>query len=89
MPIHLHGGDSIVLRKVDGGYDPTSRAAAFKYLRERFNAGEITTGLLYVNELREEMHELMGNVDTPLSKLPLGELNPGKEELAKIQGRYR
>lgn len=89
MPIHLHGGDTIVLRKVDGGYDPTSRAAAFKYLRDRFNAGEITTGLLYVNEAREEMHELMRNVDTPLSKLRLEELNPGKEELAKIQGRYR
>jgi len=89
MPIHLHGGDTIVLRKVDDGYDPTSRAAAFKYLRERFNAGEITTGLLYVNESRDEMHELMGNVETPLSKLPLDELNPGKEELAKIQGRYR
>ena len=89
MPIHLHGGDTIILRKVDGGYDPTSRAAAFKYLRERFNAGEITTGLLYVNEAREEMHELMGNSDTPLSKIPLAELNPGKEELKKIQNRYR
>lgn len=89
MPIHLHGGDTIVLRKVDRTYDPTSRAAAFGYLRERFNAGEITTGLLYVDESREEMHELMGNVDTPLSQLPLGELNPGKEELKKLQRRYR
>ncbi len=89
MPIHLHGGDTIVLRKVDSGYDPTSRAAAFKYLRERFNAGEITTGLLYVDESRDEMHELMGNVDTPLSKLPLDELNPGKAELANIQKNFR
>ena len=28
MPIHLRGGDTIVLRKVDDGYDPTSRASA-------------------------------------------------------------
>ncbi len=89
MPIHLRGGDTIVLRKVDGGYDPTSRASAFKYLRERFNAGEITTGLLYVNEERKEMHELMGNVDTPMAELPFDELNPGSAELKKIQGRYR
>jgi 2-oxoglutarate ferredoxin oxidoreductase subunit beta len=89
MPIHLHGGDTIVLRKVDRNYDPTSRAAAFAYLRDRFNAGEITTGLLYVDESRAEMHELMGNVDTPLSKLPLSDLNPGKRELAKILSRYR
>ena len=89
MPIHLHGGDTSLLRKVDDNYDPTSRASAFKYLRERFNAGEISTGLLYANEARAEMHELMGNVDTPLSKLLLDELIPGKDELAKLQGGYR
>lgn len=89
MPVELHDGSKIVLRKIDRQYDATSRAAAFNYLRERFNAGEITTGLLYINESRAEMHELMGNTDTPLSKLPLDELHPGKEELKKIQNRYR
>jgi len=89
MPIHLHGGDTIVLRKVDREYDPTSRAEAFKYLRDRFNAGEITTGLLYVNEDREEMHELMGNVDTPLAQLPYEGLHPGSAELRNIMRRYR
>lgn len=89
IPVHLHGGDTVMLRKVDGTYDPTSRASAFKYLRERFNVGEITTGLLYVDQSRDEMHELMGNVDTPLSKLPLEDLQPGNKELAKLQSRYR
>ncbi len=89
MPIHLRGGDTIVLRKVNREYDPTSRASSFKYLRDRFNAGEITTGLLYVNEERQEMHELMGNVDTPLAQLPYEDLSPGKEELHKLQSRYR
>jgi 2-oxoglutarate ferredoxin oxidoreductase subunit beta len=89
MPIKLRGHDTIVLRKLDRSYDPTSRAEAFKYLRDRFNAGEITTGLLYVNEERPEMHELMGNVDTPLSQLPYEGLHPGNAELKKIQSRYR
>jgi len=89
MPVQLHGGDEIVLRKVDDQYDPTSRAAAFAYLRDRFNAGEITTGLLYVNEQREEMNELMGNVDTPLARLPYEGLNPGSDGLQKILSRYR
>ena len=89
MPVELHGGEVIVLRKVDNQYDPTSRASAFAYLRDRFNAGEITTGLLYVNEHREEMHELMGNVDTPLAKLPYEGLNPGSAGLKQIQARYR
>jgi len=46
MPIKMHDGSTIVLRKVDKDYDLTSRASASKYLRERFNAGELTTGLL-------------------------------------------
>ena len=89
MLVEMHDGSTIVLRKVDKDYDPTSRALSFKYLRERFNAGEITTGLLYLDESRPEMHELMGNVDTPLSQLPLDQLHPGKEELKKLQSRYR
>jgi 2-oxoglutarate ferredoxin oxidoreductase subunit beta len=88
MPVELHDGSRIVLRKADERYDPTSRAAAFKYLRESFNAGEITTGLLYIDEMRKEMHELMGNVDTPLAHLPLETLHPGAAELAKILKRY-
>ena len=58
-------------------------------MRERFRAGEITTGLLYIDEDREEMHELMGNVDTPLAELALESLNPGAAELKKLLSRYR
>ena len=89
MSIELHDGSKIILRKVDPNYDPTSRAAAFKYLREHFNAGEIITGLLYINESRQEMNDLMGNVDTPLAHLPLDTLRPGKGELKKILSGYR
>jgi 2-oxoglutarate ferredoxin oxidoreductase subunit beta len=89
MPVELHDGSRIVLRKVDESYDPTSRGAAFAYLRERFNAGEITTGLLYIDDSRKEMHDLMGNTRTPLSQLPLDTLHPGADELHKINNRYR
>jgi 2-oxoglutarate ferredoxin oxidoreductase subunit beta len=89
MPVELHDGSKIVLRKVDADYDPTSRASSFKYLRERFNAGEIITGLLYIKASRNEMHDLMGNVETPLSQLPIETLNPGSKELKKILSRYR
>ena len=88
MPIELHGGSKIILRKIDKSYDPTSRASAFKYLREHFNAGEIITGLLYIDESRKEMHDLMGNIDTPLSQLPLDGLHPGADELRNILKRY-
>jgi len=89
IPVELHDGSKIVLRKIDNEYDPTSRAAAFKYLRDRFNAGEIITGLLYIDDSRKEMHDLMGNIETPLSEYPLEKLHPGQDELKKILSRYR
>jgi 2-oxoglutarate ferredoxin oxidoreductase subunit beta len=89
MPIKMHDGSKVMLRKLDDEYDPTSRAISFKYLREHYNAGEIVTGLLYINDSRKEMHELMGNVETPLSQLALDTLQPGKEELHKLLQRYR
>lgn len=89
IPVALHDGSRIMLRKIDSDYDPTSRAGAFKYLRERFNAGEIVTGLLYIDDARKEMHDLMGNVDTPFADLPMESLRPPEGELEKILKRYR
>jgi 2-oxoglutarate ferredoxin oxidoreductase subunit beta len=89
VPVELHDGSKIVLRKIEDQYDPTSRATAFQYLRDRFNQGEITTGLLYIDESRKEMHEIMGSTQTPLCQLPLQSLHPGSDELKKILGRYR
>jgi 2-oxoglutarate ferredoxin oxidoreductase subunit beta len=89
MPVELHDGSRIVFRKVDKHYDPTSRAAAFSYLRDSVKAGEIITGLLYIDEETGDMHDLSGSVDTPLSQLPFDDLNPGAEALAKVMDRYR
>ena len=89
MPVELHDGSKIVFRKVDKHYDPTSRAAAFSFLRDSIRAGEIITGLLYIDEETGDMHDLSGSVDRPLAKIPYEELNPGRETLAKVMQRYR
>ena len=89
MPVKLHDGSHIVFRRVDKDYDPTSRAAAFSYLRGSVNAGEIITGLLYIDEETGDMHDLSGSVETPLAKIPYEELNPGANELADLMDLYR
>jgi len=89
MPVELHDGSKIVFRKVNKDYDPTSRAAAFSFLRDSVNAGEIITGLLYIDSETGDMHDLSGSVEQPLSKIPYDELNPGKEALAKVMDRFR
>jgi len=89
MPVRLHDGSKIVFRKIDKEYDPTSRAAAFSFLRDSINQGEIITGLLYIDESTSDMHTDAGTVDEPLARVDYADLNPGKKNLAELMGRYR
>jgi 2-oxoglutarate ferredoxin oxidoreductase subunit beta len=89
MPITLHDGSQIVLRKIDSGYDPTDRAMVYSYLEQHQVAGEIVTGLLYIDESRQEMHELCNVSETPLTAIEFDELCPGQSTLQKLQNAYR
>ena len=35
MPVTMHDGSRILLRKLDPAYDPTHRGKAFNYMREK------------------------------------------------------
>lgn len=87
--VTLHDGSSITLRKVDAGYDATDRDRAYAYIRDHQSRGELITGLLYVSEDGKQMHDQLGSVDQPLTKLPLNGLCPGSAELAKLQEQFR
>jgi len=89
MPVKLHDGSTIVLRKMDQDYDPTDRVSAITNLMESQTAGEITTGLLYIDESQPEMHEVNSTTTVPLVDVPYGKVCPGNETLQKIQARYR
>src|SRR5437867_3619579 len=47
--VEQHDGSKLVLRKVAPHYDPHDRLKAMTYLQESDAAGEIVTGLLYVD----------------------------------------
>jgi 2-oxoglutarate ferredoxin oxidoreductase subunit beta len=89
MPVTLHDGSQIVLRKADGAFDPTDQAAAFGYLTKAAAAGEIPTGLLYLKSGRPDMHELAGTPPEPLATMAWEKLCPGSATLAKIQDQFR
>ncbi len=89
MPVELHDGSTIVLRKMDKDYDPTDRVSAISNLMESQSAGEIVTGLLYLDESRPGMHEVNNSNAIPLMELPFGKICPGNETLQKLQARYR
>lgn len=89
MPVTMHDGSQIVLRKVDESYDPTDRAAAYSYLQQRQAAGEIVTGLLYIDENRPDMHELAKTPAEPLGVMDYSKLCPGQAGLDKLMARLR
>ncbi|MGE5626289.1 MAG: 2-oxoacid:ferredoxin oxidoreductase subunit beta [Bacillota bacterium] len=89
MPVELHDGSTVLLRKVSDDYDPRSRARAYSYLHEHQKKGEIVTGLLYIDEHQRDMHEVSNTVAAPLRDLPYSSLCPGAKALDAIQDRYR
>ncbi|MGH8278405.1 MAG: thiamine pyrophosphate-dependent enzyme, partial [Gammaproteobacteria bacterium] len=89
MPVQMHDGSTVVLRKLARDYDPRDRAAAYAYLHAHQQLGEIVTGLLYVDESQAEMHALNNTVSTPLRDLPYSALCPGAQALDDILNLYR
>jgi len=84
-----HDGSLLKLRKIDSHYDPTDKLAAMAYLQERQSAGEIVTGLLYLNPEVESLHDRLQTVRAPLNELNEAELCPGSRALDKINSALR
>jgi 2-oxoglutarate ferredoxin oxidoreductase subunit beta len=89
LPVVMHDGSRIVLRKLEAGYDPTNRVVAATHIQERMKAGEYLTGLLYVEESGSEFHDINATPDAPLNSLPYEAVSPGSKGLEKILSRYR
>jgi 2-oxoglutarate/2-oxoacid ferredoxin oxidoreductase subunit beta len=89
LPVVMHDGSRIVLRKLDASYDPTNRAAASAQLQERMKQNEYLTGLLYVEPSQQEFHDMNATPDAPLNALPYEQLSPGSMGLEKILSRLR
>jgi 2-oxoglutarate ferredoxin oxidoreductase subunit beta len=87
--VEQHDGSKLALRKLAADYDPHDRLAATSYLQERAAAGEIVTGLLYVEPEAEDLHAHLETVETPLNALGETELCPGSSVLAKINAGLR
>jgi 2-oxoglutarate ferredoxin oxidoreductase subunit beta len=89
LPLVMHDGSRIVLRKLDSAYDPTNRVNAQTHIQERMKEGEYLTGLLYVEANEKEFHDLNGTPEMALNKVPYEKLSPGSKGLEKILSRYR
>ncbi len=87
--VMLHDGGTIRLRKVHADYDPTDKLSAMAYLQRRGAAGEVVTGLLYVNPDATDLHDMQETVDIPLNALEADVLVPGNAALAAFNAAHR
>ena len=84
-----HDGSALRLRKLHPDYDPHDRVAAMHYLQERQAAGEVVTGLLYVDAEPGDLHMSLNTVEKPLNALDESELVPGAAALEKFNASLR
>jgi 2-oxoglutarate ferredoxin oxidoreductase subunit beta len=84
-----HDGSVLRLRKLHPDYDPHDRIAAVTYLQQREAAGEVVTGLLYVEPAPNDLHDHLNTVETPLNALDDQTLVPGAAALEKFNASLR
>ncbi len=89
LTVRLHDGAYLRLGKVAKDYDPTDRAAVYRYLEERHQEGVVPTGLLYIDTEHADMHAMSGTIETPLTQLPFDQLCPGRAALDALQDAFR
>jgi 2-oxoglutarate ferredoxin oxidoreductase subunit beta len=87
--VTLHDGSKLRLAKLHAGYDPHDRIGAMAYMQQRASAGELVTGLIYLDAAPRDMHAALNTVDVPLNALGEKQLCPGSAALEKLNASLR
>jgi len=87
--VTLHDGSILRLAKLHAEYNPHDRVGALAYMQGREAAGELVTGLIYIDREAGDLHASMNTVAAPLNRLSEKELCPGGKALEAINAGYR
>ena len=82
--VEMHDGSSIVLKKLEEDYNPTSKFEALHKLEEAQQNNWLITGLIYLDTSKPALNEKYKLVETPLNRLTEKELRPGRETIQQI-----
>jgi 2-oxoglutarate ferredoxin oxidoreductase subunit beta len=85
--VAMHDGSVVNFTAVPPDYDPRDREKVYKYLQE--HAGEIPTGLLFLDENVPDMHEMNNTPAAPLARMAFEKLCPGPAALDALQQDFR
>jgi 2-oxoglutarate ferredoxin oxidoreductase subunit beta len=87
--VQLHDGSTLRLSKLHADYNPYDRIGAMTYLQSRAAAGELVTGLIYMDPTATDMHANLNTIDSPLNRLSEKDLCPGTAGLDLFNAAYR
>lgn len=82
--IQLHDGSHLRLKKTDRDYDATNKSVAVETIAKAAEEKQFLTGLLYINEEKENFSDIMHVVDTPITQIPNEQLRPSKAVLEEV-----
>ncbi|MEJ8572957.1 2-oxoacid:ferredoxin oxidoreductase subunit beta [Microbaculum marinum] len=88
VDVTLHDGAVMKLHKLAEDYDPSDRGAVLSALNRHREAGEVATGLLYLDADETDLHGLIDTVPAPLNSLQDADLCPGNAALEEINARH-
>jgi 2-oxoglutarate ferredoxin oxidoreductase subunit beta len=96
--VKLHDGPAVKLKKLARDYDPTNRREALILLEELYDRNlqasqtddqpELVTGLIYINEQRKTLPELMQISNTALAALPVDVLRPSRTTFEQVMSSF-
>ncbi|MCX6080172.1 MAG: 2-oxoacid:ferredoxin oxidoreductase subunit beta [Chloroflexi bacterium] len=82
--VEMHDGSSIILKKLEQDYDPTSKFQALQKLEEAQQNNWLITGLIYLDTSKPALNEKYNLVETALNRLAEKDLRPAPETIKQI-----
>ena len=82
--VRLHDGSRLVLRKLEEPFDPTDRVKALARLSHAHAAGELLTGLFFIDPAAPSFLDLCSLDDRPLATLPDEVVRPPRAALVEV-----
>ena len=86
--VELHDGSHLILKKLGEDYDPTDRLAAMRLIEESRAAGQLLTGLLYVDSRMQDFATTEHLPSKPLRDLREEELRLSREQFEQVMTEW-
>ncbi len=87
--VTMHDGSQLRLRKLEEDYDPTNKVGAVKRIMEAHEAGDVLTGVFYINPQAPSFTDMLNMTDRPLNTLPESVVRPSREVLEECMEELR